>query len=97
MKVKVNLLFCALAFAPLAFSLGGCASSGVKNPSGVPVTEMKAAGASADAYTRDRLGDMLNFFELTTSWCEQTRKMPTSAVIKMCKVGDKIVKLLGIG
>src|SRR5687767_10518903 len=31
-----------LSVAVSAALLGGCASSGVKNPSGVPVTEMKA-------------------------------------------------------
>jgi len=60
------------------------------------VAEMKSAGAGTDVYTRERLGDMLNFFEITTTWCEQTRKLPTAAVIKMCKLGDKVVKLLGI-
>jgi hypothetical protein len=40
---------------------------------------------------------MLNFFELMTTWYEQTRKMPTPAVIKLCKLGDKVAKLLGAG
>jgi DNA-binding transcriptional regulator GbsR (MarR family) len=58
------------------------------------VTETKKAGA-ADAYTRERLGDMLEFFELMTAWCEQTRKLPTAAVIRLVKMGDRIGKLLG--
>ena len=36
------------------------------------VAETKKPGA-ADAYTRERLADMLQFFELMTSWAEQTR------------------------
>ena len=36
-------------------------------------------------------------FELMTGWYEQTRKMPTPAVIKLCKLGDKVAKLLGAG
>jgi len=36
---KLTVPICALAIASLA---GGCASSGVKNPSGVPVTHMRA-------------------------------------------------------
>jgi DNA-binding transcriptional regulator GbsR (MarR family) len=55
--------------------------------------EAKKAGA-ADAYTRERLADMLQFFELMTTWCEQTRKLPTSAVVRMVKMGDRIGKLL---
>ena len=56
--------------------------------------EAKKPG-TADAYTRERLADMLQFFELMTSWTEQTRKMPTPAVIRMVKMGDKVAKMLG--
>ena len=52
---------------------------------------------AADAHVRDRLADMLNFMELMTQWYEQTRTMPTPAVKKLCKLGDKVTKLLGIG
>jgi DNA-binding transcriptional regulator GbsR (MarR family) len=51
----------------------------------------------ADPYVRDRLKDMLGFFELMTQWYEQTRSMPTPSVMKLCKLGDKVTKLLGIG
>jgi DNA-binding transcriptional regulator GbsR (MarR family) len=57
------------------------------------VAETKRPGA-ADAYTRERLGDLLQFFELMSSWCEQTRRLPTPAVIRMVKMGDKVAKLL---
>src|SRR5947208_17038697 len=56
--------------------------------------EAKKPGA-ADAYTRERLNDMLRFFELMTAWTEQTRRLPTSAVVRMVKMGDKLAKLLG--
>jgi len=49
---------------------------------------------SADAYTRERLADLLQFFELMTSWVEQTRKLPTPALVRMVKMGDKVAKLL---
>ena len=58
------------------------------------MTDAKKPGA-ADAYTRERLNDMLQFFELMTAWCEQTAKLPTPAVVRMVKLGDKIGKLLG--
>ena len=51
----------------------------------------------ADPYVRDRLKDMLGFFELMTQWYEQTRSMPTPAVQKLCKLGDKVARLLGVG
>src|SRR2546422_2160407 len=37
--------------------------------------EAKKPGA-ADAYTRERLADMRQFFELMITWAEQTRKLP---------------------
>ncbi len=58
------------------------------------VAETKKPGA-ADAYTRERLADMLQFFELMTAWCEQTRKLPTPAVIRMVKMGNKLARMLG--
>jgi DNA-binding transcriptional regulator GbsR (MarR family) len=56
--------------------------------------EAKKPGA-ADAYTRERLADMLQFFEAMVGWAEQTRKLPTPAVVKMVKMGDRIGRLLG--
>ena len=38
---------------------------------------------------------MLQFFELMTGWAEQTRKLPTPAVVRMIKMGDKVAKLFG--
>lgn len=58
------------------------------------VAETKKPGA-ADAYTRERLTDMLQFFELMTNWCEQTRKLPTAAVMRMVKMGNKLARMLG--
>src|SRR5437762_430774 len=40
------------------------------------VAEAKKANA-ADEYTRQRLGDMLQFFELATGWCEQIGRLST--------------------
>ncbi len=58
------------------------------------VADARKPGA-ADAYTRERLADMLQFFELMTNWTEQTRKLPTPALIRMVKMGDKVAKMLG--
>ena len=57
------------------------------------VTEAKKSG---DAHTRDRLNDMLGFFEVMTAWYEQTRRMPTSACMRFVKLGDKVAKMLGV-
>lgn len=56
--------------------------------------EARKPGA-ADLYTRERIADMLQFFELMITWAEQTRKLPTAAVIRLVKMGDRLGRLLG--
>src|SRR5215207_5432190 len=46
------------------------------------VAETKKSGGAGDGYARERLADMLSFFELMTTWYEQTRRMPSPAVVK---------------
>ena len=55
----------------------------------------KKAGVK-DAYAHERLSDMLGFFESMSGWYAQMRKMPTGALIKFIKMGDKVRKLLGL-
>jgi DNA-binding transcriptional regulator GbsR (MarR family) len=50
-----------------------------------------------DEYTQKRLEDLAAFFEATTSWYDQVRSWPTSALPKFVKVGDRIRKLVGSG
>jgi len=61
-----------------------------------PVAAAKAGGGAEDAHVRERLADMLGFFELMTDWYDKTRKMSTPAVIRFCKLGDKVAKMLGV-
>jgi DNA-binding transcriptional regulator GbsR (MarR family) len=49
-----------------------------------------------DKYSRDRLADLLNFFELAESAYAQVEKLPTSALLKLAKMSDKAFKLLRI-
>jgi len=51
----------------------------------------------ADEYTHNKLSELLGFFETMGGWYEQIRKLPTAAVIKFVKMGDKLFKTLGIG
>ena len=51
---------------------------------------------AADAYTRERLGELMNFFEVATNAYEQLEKLPAPAVLKLAKLGDKAFKLLGV-
>ena len=56
--------------------------------------EAEKAGAG-EKYARERLGDLLGFFETTTAWYEQLRRMPTGAMIKLVGMGEKLKKMLG--
>ena len=60
------------------------------------VAEAKKPG-QADAHAKERLAEMLSFFELMTTWYEQTRRMSTPAVLKFVKLGDKVARMLGVG
>src|SRR5438874_7323554 len=52
---------------------------------------------SSDAYTRERLMQLLEFFELATSSFDLAERLPTQSLLKIAKMGDKAVRLLGIG
>jgi DNA-binding transcriptional regulator GbsR (MarR family) len=47
-----------------------------------------------DSQARARLLEMLGFFEMTTSWYEQVRRMPRSKLARFVKMGNKVAKLL---
>jgi DNA-binding transcriptional regulator GbsR (MarR family) len=51
---------------------------------------------SSDAYTRERLTDLLEFFELATSSFDLVEKLPTQSLLKIARMGDKAVRVLGI-
>ncbi|MBI3875085.1 MAG: MarR family transcriptional regulator [Verrucomicrobia bacterium] len=50
-----------------------------------------------DDYTKQKIGELCDFFETTTAWYAQVRQWPTGAVTKFVKLGDKVRKLLGLG
>jgi DNA-binding transcriptional regulator GbsR (MarR family) len=52
------------------------------------------ARSSEDALTADRLGKLTDFFETMTSWYMQMRPLPTPALRKFLKLGDRIVRLV---
>jgi DNA-binding transcriptional regulator GbsR (MarR family) len=51
---------------------------------------------SADAYTRERLADLLEFFEVATTGFEQAERVPTTALLKVARMGDRALRLLGV-
>ena|ERR1041384_7479615 len=50
-----------------------------------------------DSYTQARLSEMRDFFETTSGWYAQISQLPTSAVQKFMKMGDRVRKVLGLG
>ncbi len=50
----------------------------------------------AEQYSKERLAEMLEFFETMMNWYEDIRKLPTGAMIKFVKMGSKIKKVLGL-
>ena len=56
------------------------------------MAEPGAAGLGAHA--QGRLGELLGFFEMTTAWYEQVRKMPRSTLTRFIKMGGRVARLL---
>jgi DNA-binding transcriptional regulator GbsR (MarR family) len=48
---------------------------------------------SKDTYSRERLGEMKDFFETMSGWYNQVNQLPTPAVVKFVKMGEKLRKM----
>ena len=59
------------------------------------VAEARRPGA-ADAYSLERLRELLGFFDTMTAWYEQVRQLPTGAMLKFVRLGGKVKRMLGI-
>ena len=59
------------------------------------VIEAEKAGKD-ETYAKARLADLLDFFETTTAWYQQVRRLPTTMMVKFIKMGDKVLKLVGM-
>jgi DNA-binding transcriptional regulator GbsR (MarR family) len=55
----------------------------------------KAAGGAEDKYAKQKLQELLEFFETMTNWYEQLKKLPAPTVLKLAKLGERIRKLIG--
>ena len=58
------------------------------------VDEAERSG-SKDKYTHQRLTEMKDFFETASSWYSQLASLPTSGLVKLVKMGERIRKLVG--
>ena len=50
----------------------------------------------AEAQVRDRIHHLLDFFQNMNAWYEQIRRLPTPAVMRFVKMGDKVRRWLGL-
>jgi DNA-binding transcriptional regulator GbsR (MarR family) len=50
----------------------------------------------ADAYAHERLVELLTFFELAEAAHTQMERLPTTALVKLARLGDKTLRLLGV-
>ena len=51
-------------------------------------------GAGLGEHAQGRLGELLAFFEMTTEWYEQVRRMPKSTLTRFAKMGARVARLL---
>jgi DNA-binding transcriptional regulator GbsR (MarR family) len=61
------------------------------------VADAERQKSAADATTRERLSELLHFFETMSGWYAQMRKAPTTVLVKAVKLGDTVFRLVGGG
>ena len=52
------------------------------------------AGVAVDPHTKQRLAEMLEFFELMDGWFGEVRRLPLTSRVKLVKLGARIGKWL---
>lgn len=55
-----------------------------------------AETGSEAAHVTERLGELLEFFELVARWYQTVDHLPEPALVKFVKLGDRLPKLLGL-
>jgi DNA-binding transcriptional regulator GbsR (MarR family) len=55
-----------------------------------------AAAGKQKSFIRERLADLLQFFELAETVYGQLERLPTPALLKLARLGDRALKLLGV-
>jgi len=58
--------------------------------------EAGGSKAKTDTYAKERLGDLLEFFELVSTFYDQMNRLPTKSAVKAVRMGDKVLKSIGL-
>ena len=56
----------------------------------------EAGDGARESHARDRMGDLLDFFELATQFYEQMNRLPTQSAVKAFRMGDKLIRAVGL-
>ncbi len=60
------------------------------------VADLEGQNEETD-YTREQLAEMLEFFEMVTSFYEQIKHLPTPALKRLARLGGEVSRLTGSG
>lgn len=58
--------------------------------------EANAAEGSEELYAKQKLSELHEFFDLMTDFYNAMNKMPTKSAVKIAKMGDQLIKILGV-
>ena len=58
--------------------------------------EADAAEDTKELYAKQKLDELYEFFELFTDFYHAMEKLPTKSAVKAAKMGDKLIKTLGM-
>ncbi|CAN5161181.1 GbsR/MarR family transcriptional regulator [soil metagenome] len=53
-------------------------------------------GGEPEAFARERIGQLLEFFEVASSFYDKANRLPTQAAVKAFKMGDKMFEMMGL-
>jgi DNA-binding transcriptional regulator GbsR (MarR family) len=65
------------------------------DPTRALLKDMLNDSKSLDAYTRERIENMSEFFETTGTWYDQVSRWPRPLLQKLLRLGDKALKFMG--
>lgn len=60
------------------------------------LNDADTGNSAGEEHARERMGDLLEFFELATQFYEQMNRLPTPTAVKALRMGDKLVKMVGM-
>src|SRR5215468_1344783 len=64
------------------------------DPTLLMLRELMSDAEGLSEHARGQLGELLAFFEMTTTWYEQVRRMPKSTLTRFIKMGGRVARLL---